>query len=403
MIARRLLAVALALLLPATASAAGRPDVAVPEAIVVDAQTGDVAFSKDADARRPIASTTKLMTALLTLEQGDLGDTVTAPRYRAGPAEVVLGLTKGEEIKEADLLRALLVISANDSAVALATHVGGDVPTFVNMMNRRAQQLGLKNTHYANPIGLDDPANYSSARDLATLTRTLRKYKIFRRTVNTNQLTLKTGPNHGVLTNRNTLLADYPWIDGVKTGYTSSAGNVLVASGTKRGVHLISVVIGAASKQSRNDQSVQLLNYGFTKYRLARATVAGARLASVPIRYRPGAELPLVAETTKRRVKRVTEDFTYEQQVPRDVAGPIRFRQRIGRVIVKLRGRQVAAVALTAALEVPEASPGRRAQDVLTRPWTLIVLGAILVVAALLTQRRQPARRTGGKAAEEPA
>ncbi len=395
-------AVVLALLLPATASAAERPVIAAPEAIVVDAQTGDVAFSKDPDDRRPIASTTKLMTALLTLEHGGLRDTVTAPRYRAAPAEVVLGLTKGEQIKEIDLLRALLVISANDSAVALATHIGGDVPTFVNEMNRRAQQLGLSNTHYANPIGLDDPGNYSSARDLARLTRTLRKYKVFRHIVNTNSLTLASGTNHNTLVNRNTLLAEYPWIDGVKTGYTSSAGNVLVASGTKRGVHLIAVVIGATSKAARNQQAVQLLTYGFTKYRLARTrAVAGARMASVPIRNRPGADLPVVAESSVRKVKRVTEDFTYEQQLPKSVAGPIRYGQPIGKLIVKLRGRKVATVPLTADLEIPKASAARRTQDFVTQPWTLIVVGAILVIAALLTQRRPPPRRATPR--EDPA
>ncbi len=395
---RRVAVLVALLLVPATASAADRPTIASPEAIVVDAQTGDVAYSKDADQSRPIASTTKLMTALLTLEHKGLSDVVTAPRYRAAPAEVVLGLQKGQQIKEADLLRALLVISANDSAVALATHIAGDVPTFVNEMNRRAQQLGLENTHYANPIGLDQQGNYSSARDLATLTRTLRKYRIFRRTVNTNQLTLRTGPNRSLLTNRNTLLAQYPWIDGVKTGYTSGAGNVLVASGSKRDVHLISVVIGASSKLARNDESVELLKYGFTKYRLARAVVAGNRMASVPIRNRPGADLPVIAGRTVRKVKRVTEDFTLEEQLPDEVAGPIRYGQRIGKLMVKLRGRTIATVPLTAGLEIPKASTARRTQDFVTQPWTLIVLGAILAIAALLSQRRPVKRRE-----EEPA
>ncbi len=399
---RRALALAVALLLPATASAADRPVIDAPEAIVVDAQTGDVAFSKDADARRPIASTTKLMTALLTLEHKGLGDVVTAPRYRGAPAEVVLGLTKGEQIKEADLLRALLVISANDSAVALATHIAGDVPTFVNMMNRRAEQLGLTNTHYANPIGLDDPQNYSSARDLATLTRKLRRYKIFRHTVNTNQLTLRTGAQHGLLTNRNTLLAQYPWVDGVKTGYTSTAGNVLVASGTKRNVHLISVVIGATTKDARNEQSIRLLKFGFTKYRLSRVVVPGRRMASLPIRNRPGAELPVVAGgTTVRKVKRVTEDFTYERQLPKEVEGPIRYGQKVGTLIVKLRGKRVASAPLVSSLEIPKATSARRTQDLLTQPWTLIVIGVILVVAAVLSQRRPAARRQPPQ--EEPA
>jgi D-alanyl-D-alanine carboxypeptidase (penicillin-binding protein 5/6) len=379
---------------PAGAAAAKPPEIAAPEAIVVEPQTGDVVYEKDADERRPIASTTKLMTALLTLEHGGLDETVTAPRYRAAPAEVVLGLADGEEMKEADVLRGLLIISANDAAVALADHIAGSVPSFVRMMNRRAQALGLADTHYANPIGLDDPANYSTARDLATLTRALRKHRFFRHTVNRETATLSSGAHTRTLSNRNTLLFDYPWVDGVKTGYTSQAGNVLVASGEKRGVHLISVVIGASSKTARNDQSVELLNYAFPKYRVGRATVAGKAWARIPVENRPGAELPVVPARTVRRTIRKGERFTYRADLPETVAGPKHFGDRIGKVVVLLRDKPVATVPLTAALEIPKASAARRTQDFLTRPWTLLVLGVILIAAALASQRRPRTRPT---------
>ncbi|MEA2124115.1 MAG: hypothetical protein QOI80_897 [Solirubrobacteraceae bacterium] len=391
---RRALATVLAALAaaPAAAQAASPPDIASPEAIVIEPRSGDVAYSKDPDTRRPIASTTKLMTALLTLEHGGLQDMVTAPRYRAASGESVIGLIRGEQITEADLLRGLLVYSANDAAVALADHVAGNVPSFVRMMNRRAQELGLDNTHYANPVGLDETGNYSTARDLATLTLALRKHRFFRRTVNTNSLTLTSGAHERTLVNRNTLLADYPWIDGVKTGYTSQAGNVLVTSGTKRGVHLISVVIGAASKLARNDESLRLLDYAFPKFRVSRAIVAGDRVATIPIDNRPGAELPVVASRTVARVKRRNEKFAFHASVPRHVAGPIHRGEKIGELAVLLRGRPVARVPLTAALEIPKASAARRAQNFLTRPWTLVVLGIILVLAALLSQRRPASR-----------
>jgi D-alanyl-D-alanine carboxypeptidase (penicillin-binding protein 5/6) len=396
---RRVLATVLVALAaaPGAAQAASPPDIVSPEAIVIEAQSGDVAYAKDPDGRRPIASTTKLMTALLTLEHGGLKDTVTVPRYRAAPGESVIGLIKGEQITEADLLRGLLVYSANDAAVALATQVAGNVPSFVRMMNRRAEELGLTNTHYANPIGLDAVGNYSSARDLASLTLALRKHRFFRRTVNTNSLTLTTGAHPRTLVNRNTLLANYPWIDGVKTGYTSQAGNVLVSSGTKRGVHLVSVVIGAASKLARNDESLRLLDYAFPKFRLSRAIVAGDRVGTVPIDNRPGAELPVVASRSVARVKRRTERFAFHADLPKRVAGPIHRGEKIGQLAVLLHGRTVASIPLTAALEIPRASAARRTQDFLTRPWTLIVLGVILVLAAMLSQRRpasRPARST---------
>jgi D-alanyl-D-alanine carboxypeptidase (penicillin-binding protein 5/6) len=383
---------ALAAIAPASAHAANPPVIASPEAIVVEARSGDIAYTKNPDAPHAIASTTKLMTALLTLEHGGLDDVVTVPRYRGIPGESIIGLIKGEKMTVRDLLRGLLVYSANDAAVALATHVGGNVPSFVRMMNRRAEELGLKNTHYANPIGLDQTGNYSSARDLATITRTLRKRPFFRETVNTNSLTLETGAHPRTLINRNTLLPQYDWIDGVKTGFTSEAGNVLVASGFKHHVHLISVVIGSASKTARNDESIRLLNYGFTQFKRRRAISAGTRVATVPIESRPGAELPVRASRTITRVRRKDQKFAFHAEVPDQVEGPIREGERIGELAVLLNGRTVAKVPLTAALSIPKASAARRTQDFLTRPWTLIVLGVILVVAALIAQRRSPSR-----------
>jgi D-alanyl-D-alanine carboxypeptidase (penicillin-binding protein 5/6) len=384
---RAVILVVAALAAAPAAEAAQPPTVHAPEAIVMEAHSGDVAYEKDADTPHAIASTTKLMTALLTLEHGGLDDVVTAPRYRAAPAESVLGIVKGQQYSEEDLLKALLVYSANDTAVALADHVAGNVPSFVRMMNRRAQQLGLEHTHYANPIGLDDPGNYSTARDLATLARKLRTFKVFREIVRSKSVTLASGRT---LNNRNTLLTQHDWIDGVKTGYTSQAGNVLVASGEKRKVRLISVVIGAEDKDLSNGDSVNLLNYGFHQYRLRRAVVADRRVTGVPIADRPGAELPVVADRTVHAVVRKGERFVTELRVPDSVQGPIRYGEPIGQEIVKLRGKPIATVNLTAGLELPKTSTARQIQDVLTQPWLLIVLGVILIAVALATQRRPP-------------
>jgi serine-type D-Ala-D-Ala carboxypeptidase (penicillin-binding protein 5/6) len=382
----------LALLVPATAAgAASPPRISAPSAIVMDAQSGDVAYARQADEKRPIASTTKLMTALLALEAGDLKDVVTAPRYHAAPAESVIHLVAGERMTEADLLRGLLVYSANDAAYTIAQHVAGSEASFVRRMNRRAQQLGLKNTHYANPIGLDQAGNYSTARDLAKLTMKLRKYSFFRRTVNEESVTLKSGSRPRTLANRNTLLADAAWVDGVKTGHTSQAGDVLVASGHKRGVRLISAVLGEPSKVTRNADSLRLLNYGFTKYHLVRAIVRGDTVAHVPIDHRAGATLPLVAAKTVHKVKRPSDHFTYRQVgVPTHVDGPVHYGTRLGTLEIMLGGRRVASVPLTAALEVPAAGVARKTQDFLTTPWTLVVLGVVLLLAALVASRRRP-------------
>jgi D-alanyl-D-alanine carboxypeptidase (penicillin-binding protein 5/6) len=383
------LAVAAGLAAPAAAPAAP-PAISAPSAIVVDATTGDVAYAKDPDARRPIASTTKLMTALVALEDGDLDATVRAPRYRGLVIESRMGLLPGERIALADLVRGLLVASANDAAFAIADAVGGSQQSFVRRMNRRAQQLGLENTSFANPVGLDDPSNYSTARDLTTLTRELRRYAFFRRTVDAERVRLESGARPRTLENRNTLLLRAPWIDGVKTGFTSSAGDVLVASGKRRGVKLISAVLGEPSKPARDADSFALLKYGFSRYHRLRAVVRGDVYARVPIAHRAGAVLPLEASRSVRGVVRRGERFGYRQDVPAEVDGPISAGERVGRLVVTLRGEEVATVPLSAGLDVPAASVARKTQDLLTQPWILVVFAGLIVVLALASRARRP-------------
>ena len=205
------------------AARAPRPGAAerVARAIVIDARSGEALLAKHPDARRPIASTTKLMTALLTLESGKLERTFTAPAYNALPAESKINLRRGERMKVRDLLTALLLESANDAAVDLAVGVAGSREAFVAKMNAARAQLGLRNTHYANPIGLDAPANYSSARDLATLARQLMANPTFARDVDRPRATLRSGDHPRTIRNRNLLIGRYPFVDGVKTGHTS--------------------------------------------------------------------------------------------------------------------------------------------------------------------------------------
>ena len=388
---RILLIVLAALALTAPAAQATPPTIQAPSGIVIEASTGNVAYAKAPDSRRAIASTTKLMTALLALEAGNLHALVPASHYRPAPVESQIHLVPGEKLTEADMLRGLLVYSANDAAMAIAEHLGGSEASFVRRMNRRAQQLGLKNTHYANPIGLDAPGNYSTARDLVTLTRTLRHFPFFRRTVNSQSVTLKSGRVTRTLANRNTLLDQATWIDGVKTGHTIQAGDVLVASGSRRGVRLISAVLGEPGRVQRNEDSLKLLDYGFTKYVRVRAVARGDIVARIPIAHRTGALLPLAAARTVHQVKLHKEHFGYRQVgVPAQVDGPIHYGQRMGTLEIVRHGKVVARVALTAALEVPKASAARKAQDFLTTPWTLVVLGVLLLLVALVANRRRP-------------
>lgn len=402
---RLLLAVVAALLL-APAAAAQEPEISAPAAIVLEPSTGDVVYEKAPDERRQMASTTKLMTALLTLEQADLDAVVSVPRYDALPVESAVRFTPGEKVTVADLLRALLVYSANDAAVALADHVAGSVPSFVRMMNRRAQQLGLSNTSYANPVGLDEVGNYSTPRDLASLTLELRKDDFFRKTVRSRSVTLTSGARPRTLETSNDLMEETLWVDGVKTGNTTQAGDVLVASGRKRrGEAMISVVMGAVDETTRDEESLALLEYGMERYKVATLVEQGERSEeAIAIEDRAGATLPVAYGRTIRRVIRKGEDVHFRVDVPAEVAGPIKAGSRVGEALVFLRGEQVARIPMVAAIDVPAAGFGRRLQNLLTEPWMLLVLGGVLLAATAATQRRASARRPTSRRppAEEP-
>jgi serine-type D-Ala-D-Ala carboxypeptidase (penicillin-binding protein 5/6) len=403
------LAAVLACLVAAAPAGAAGPDITARNAIVVEATSGEAAYEKAADQERPIASTTKLMTALVVLENAKLGDIYTAPRYRGLAAESKINLRAGERLTVADLLRGLLVYSANDAAETLAEGMSGSRAAFVRQMNRRAVELGLTHTHYANPIGLDEAGNYSSARDLAKLVLALRKYPFFRRTVDSQVVTLRTGEHPRTLSNRNLLVRRFNWIDGVKTGHTLQAGYVLVASGSRRGVPLVSVALGTPSEDARDTDSLKLLAYGLQQYKRTLAIRRGQVLARVPIKFRPGATLSLVAKRSVRRVvprgaagriERVLRDL------PDEVEGPIRRGDRIAGVDLMLKGRRLTTVSLVAASDVEEATAARRAQDWLTGPWTLAIIFGVLVVAVIVARmrRRPPAeRRPRPAATQEPA
>ena len=255
----------LALLAAPTARAAeSKPRVSAPSAITIELSTGDVAFERRPDEARPIASVTKLMTALLALEQGELSSRISAARYRPLPSESQIGLRAGERLSLADMLRGLLLASANDAAASLAEDVGGSRRAFVRQMNRRARALGLRDTTFADPIGLS-PENRSTARELVTLARELRRFSFFKRTVDRSDAVLRTGDRPRTISNRNTLVRQYPRVSGIKTGHTARAGYVLVGSASRRGVTVVSVVLGTASESARNADTLALLNFGLSR------------------------------------------------------------------------------------------------------------------------------------------
>jgi len=369
---------------PASAAAATPPP-RVPtadSAIVVDARDGTVMFAKRPDAERSIASTTKLMTALLALEKADPNDVFTAPAYSAQAAESRINLREGERMTVDDLLHALLLESANDAAVALAENISGSRQAFVDEMNARAQELGLDHTSYANPIGLDQAGNYSSAQDLATLARKLLRNRRFARIVDMPSATLESGIRPRTVRNRNDLVGQYPWVDGVKTGYTLNAGNVLVGAAAQGPrARVVSVVLGEPTEAARDEDTLTLLRWGLGQFHRVRVVNRRSELATADVEHRdetaglvPRRGVVLTVRNGQRLRRRVN--------APDELEGPLAAGERVGSVTVLVDGRPVRRVALVTAAEVPGAGPLRVLVSDLGVP--LIVLIAVLIVVAAI-------------------
>jgi serine-type D-Ala-D-Ala carboxypeptidase (penicillin-binding protein 5/6) len=264
-------AVALALLLatpgqtsaPAPASSPA-PAVQARSGILINRKTGRVLWSKRPDLRLPPASCTKIMTALLTLEHfSALGRSLSAPASVARQQEVAIGLHPGDRITVRQALRGMLMMSANDAAVTLAVGVAGSERSFVKLMNRRADQLGLTHTHFMNSRGEDQARHFMSARDLATLAGYVwREYAFFRGAVATRTAVVTWPPSHRVTVTSHNRLLDYAWGDGIKTGATRRAGKVLVGSGTPGGVPLIVVTMHEPTRDREEKDAVALLEWG---------------------------------------------------------------------------------------------------------------------------------------------
>ena len=385
-----LAAAVLAAAAPASAAAATAPPPRVPSAqaaIVVDARDGTVLFAKKPDAERSIASTTKLMTALLSLEEAKPRDVFTAPAYSAAPAESRINLREGERMTVEDLLEALLLESATDAAVALAGNLAGSTDVFVEEMNDRADELGLDHTSYANPIGLDEPGNHSSARDLATLAGVLLRNPRFARIVDMPSATLESGARPRVVANRNDLVAAYPWVSGVKTGYTLEAGNVLVGSAERgRRARVISVVLGEPTEAARDQDTLTLLRWGLGRFSRVRVLDPDRALARADIKYRDESAR-LVPRRGVVLTVRDGQRLRREVNAPDELDGPIAAGERVGSVTVLVDGRPVRRVALVTASEVPGAGTLRVLVSVLGVPLTLLIAVAILLAAILAILR----------------
>ena len=268
--------------------------VSADKAILLDAQTGRVLYEKCADEQALIASTTKIMTALIVCEQCNVLDRMRIPKEAVGIEGSSMYLQEGEVLTIQELLYGLMLHSGNDAAVALAIYCGGTVEGFAQLMNDKAHRLGLTGTHFENPNGLDSPGHYSTARDMAILTAYAMNNPIFAKTVSTKTVTV----GNRSLRNHNKLLWRIEGADGVKTGFTKAAGRILVSSATRQGRRLIAVTMNDPNDWQDHEQ---LLNDGFSHYNIQQIVEKGDVLGSVEV---AGGESGVVALVA-------AEDFFY--------------------------------------------------------------------------------------------
>lgn len=328
-----------------------------PSAILMEQETGAVLYEKNADQRMAPASVTKVMTLLLILEDLESGklkleDTVTASARAASFGGSCVFLEEGERMSAEEMLKCIAVVSANDCAVAMAEHLSGTEALFVERMNRRAEELGLTNTHFTNCTGLfDDAEHYSSARDIALMSRELMRHEQIRDYSTIWMDSIRGGSFE--LVNTNKLVNRYPGCTGLKTGYTSKAMYCLSATAERDGIAFVAVVMHGESADSRNADAAALLNYGFANFTLCSLRPE-TPLPSLPVEMGREGSVPLVCGGEAWALApRKGGQPQYTLSLPELLSAPLEKGQQVGTLTVIMGEDQVAEVPVLTAAEVP--------------------------------------------------
>lgn len=360
----------IATLIPTITFAQELPAITAPNGILIDYQTGKILFDKNAHEQTYPASTTKVMTAILTLENANLADRVTIDYdlYVDGSSMYLL---KEESFTVEELLKALLIRSANDSAEALAIHITGSVEKFVKMMNERAKELGALNTNFTNPHGLPDPNHITTAYDLAIITKHAMSFDLFREIVSTPMLILgateqtpenriyrstnkflwATGRRNTILYNGQYMDTKYDIIDGVKTGYTDDAKYCLISSGAKNDYRMISVVLGAEDDNMLYTDSRSLMDYGFNNFKLIQLSSKDSSQLSVDVKNGKKTSVDLLIKDDKFAtlpINKDSNDIIKNVTLDKNIRAPVTRGQILGRVTYYLGSEPIEEVDLVA-------------------------------------------------------
>lgn len=317
------------------------PDISAVSYALLDTRTGEMVFSQNENQRMPIASVTKIMTALVVLENASLDEIVTVTSDSCGIEGSSIYLYEGEKLSVKDLLYALMLESANDAAVCLAIHTGGSVEEFSDMMNERASKLGIKNTNFNNPHGLEDPEHYSTAHDVALIWQEAMKNTTFRQIVSTktHRIDLPNDEGYRFLSNHNKLLKSYEYCIGGKTGFTKTAGRCLVTGAKRDDLELVMVTLNAPSDWQDHEN---LLNYAMNLYSKVDVATLGSLTVDMPVVGGNSKKVTLTnIEPMTLSVRDVTR-LSSRVEAPRFLYAPITSTEKpIAKVVYSYDGKDI--------------------------------------------------------------
>lgn len=337
-------------------------------AILMEEATGNILYESNPDERLPIASVTKVMTMLLIMEAVDSGkisldDMVTVSENAMSYGGSTMFLETGEQLTVNDMLKGIAVASANDGCVAMAEHLAGSESAFVDMMNEKAKELGMENTHFMNTNGLDEDDHYSSARDVAIMSRELMKHETIFNYTSIWMDTLRGGKFQ--LANTNKLIRFYDGANGLKTGSTSKALCCLSAAAKRNDMQLIAVVLGAPTSAERFASAKSLLDYGFANYAVNTQITAGDEVQKIAVEKGVDKEVGVVAgDSCSTLVKKGQEDnITKEIKIDETITAPIEAGQKIGTMTISSDGEVIADIDLNASSTVEKKGIGLIIKD----------------------------------------
>jgi D-alanyl-D-alanine carboxypeptidase len=344
------------------------PDVSMEAGALVDGE-GRQLWSRSPTTRRPMASITKIMTAVVALERSSLDTLVTVPKASGAVGESTAFLRPGERLPMRDLLVALLVKSGNDAAVAIAQNVGGTEPQFVQMMNDKAVALGLSDTHFQNPHGLDAPGHYTTASDLAVLSRYAMSNPTFRSIVSMKTATIGTGKRTEKLTSTDLLIGNYQGAMGVKTGFTNGAGYSVVSAAERQGVTLYAVVLGTKSELQRFREAKSLLDWGFAHYRPMALSTGGTVVGLAPVSDYLDVSVPAaISRDATLPVLDLAGPVVRAVSVA-SVGAPVAKGQTVGMATFKQGGKTILTVPVVATVAVGKPNPFQVVWAATVRAW----------------------------------